>query len=126
MSARLAADLLLSVHLLFVVFVVFGGLLALWRAGFAWLHLPALAWGLWIETSGRICPLTPWENQLRQIAGQSGYSGGFVEHYLLPIVYPPGLTLAMQNRLAIALGALNLLVYGLVIARKVRSRRRQR
>jgi len=126
MSTRLAADLLLSVHLLFVVFVVLGGLLVLWRGWTAWLHLPALAWGLWIETSGGICPLTPWENRLRRLAGESGYSGGFIEHYLLAALYPAGLTPAIQLRLAAALAALNLLVYAIVIAKALRRRRQRR
>lgn len=123
MGARLAADVLVLVHLAFIVFVVLGGLLVAWRARIAWLHLPAAAWGAWIEASGAICPLTPWENRLRRLAGESGYPGGFVEHYLIPVVYPAGLTPALQAWLALAVVAVNLLVYVAVIALRLRRRR---
>jgi hypothetical protein len=124
--ARLGADALLTIHLLFVVFAVLGGLLVFWRTWFVWLHLPALAWGIWIEASHGICPLTPWENKLRRLAGETGYQGGFIEHYLLPIVYPLGLTPAIQLRLAIGLAAVNIVIYGLLIARGLRRSRRAR
>ena len=81
-------DLVVAVHLLFVVFVVIGGLLLLRWPGLIWLHLPAVAWGVFIEFSGGICPLTPLENQLRLEAGQDAYSGGFVEHYRFGTNYP--------------------------------------
>jgi len=123
MGARLAADALVLAHLAFIVFVVLGGLLVAWRARMAWLHLPAAAWGAWIEASGAICPLTPWENRLRRLAGESGYPGGFVEHYLVPVVYPAGLTPALQARLALAVVAVNLIVYAAVIAIRLRRRR---
>jgi len=123
MGARLAADALVLAHLAFIVFVVLGGLLVAWRARIAWLHLPAAAWGAWIEASGAICPLTPWENRLRRLAGESGYPGGFVEHYLIPVVYPAGLTPALQARLALAVVAVNLIVYAAVIAIRLRGRR---
>lgn len=122
MIARLAADALMTIHLLFVVFVVLGGLLVLWRSWMAWLHLPALAWGLWIQTSGGICPLTPWENRLRRLAGESGYEGGFIEHYLVPILYPHGLTPAIQLQLAVGLAALNIIVYGVLVFRLARRK----
>jgi hypothetical protein len=111
MAARLAADALVLLHLAFIVFVVLGGLLAARRPRLSWLHLPAAAWGAWIEASGAICPLTPWENRLRQAAGESGYPGGFVEHYLIPLVYPPGLDTANQRWLALAVVLLNLAIY---------------
>lgn len=117
MSPRLAADALLVLHLLFILFATLGGALVLWRARFALLHLPALAWGLWIEWSHGICPLTPLENALRQSAGDAGYEGGFIEHYLLPLIYPPGLQPAHQLLLAAVLVALNLLLYGAAIYR---------
>ena len=117
MDPSTAADALLVVHLLFIVFVVIGGLLVLRWPGLAWLHLPSVAWAIWIEASGGICPLTPWENRLRSLAGEAGYQGGFIEHYLLPIIYPPGLTPAVQVWLALAVAAINLAVYGLLLAR---------
>ncbi len=114
---RILADALVVAHFAFVVFVGAGGFLA-WRYRLAWLaHLPALAWGLWIELSGTICPLTPLENHLRGLAGQSGYPGGFVEHYVLPVLYPPGLTFQVQWVLAGALLVVNLIAYGGLLIR---------
>lgn len=122
MSAALAADLVLVLHLGFILFVGLGGLLLLRWPGLAWLHLPAVLWGVVIELKGgMICPLTPLENMLRRAAGQAGYSGGFVEHYILPLVYPPGLTRSMQVWIGLFLLALNLAVYSVLI---VRQRRR--
>jgi hypothetical protein len=101
---------------------VAGGFLA-WRFPFAWLaHLPALAWGVWIELSGSICPLTPLENHLRRLGGEAGYGGGFVEHYVIPLLYPPGLTRDVQWVLAAVLLAVNGFAYGglLLLARRKR------
>jgi len=115
----LAAGVVLA-HAAFVVFAAAGGFLT-WRyPRVALLHLPALAWAAWIELSGRICPLTPLENAWRFRAGESGYSGDFIEHYLLPILYPIGLTRVLQWELAALLLALNALAYGGLL---VRSRR---
>ena len=110
MGARLAADAVLLAHLAFVAFAVLGGLLVARRPRIAWLHLPAAAWAAWIEFSGAICPLTPLENDLRKLAGASGYGGGFVEHYLIPLIYPAGLTPQLQ----IWLGGGVLLVNGII------------
>lgn len=111
MIPRLAADAVLVVHLLFIVFVLGGGVLALrWRHA-PWLHLPAVAWGVFIEASGRICPLTPLENRFRAAAGQAGYEGGFIEHYLLPLIYPHGLTREIQLALAALVIGGNFAVY---------------
>jgi len=121
--ARLAADALVLLHLAFIVFVALGGLLVAWRPRLAWLHLPAAAWGAWIEAAGAICPLTPWENRLRQAAGESGYPGGFVEHYLIPLVYPPGLDGAQQRWLALGVVLLNLAVYAGVVLPAARRKR---
>jgi len=120
MGYALAADVVVLLHGLFILFAVFGGLLAAWRPWAAALHLPAAAWGAWIELSGGTCPLTPLENRLRQLAGESGYAGGFVEHYLLPVIYPPGLTPAVQWTLAAMVVVVNLLVYGWVLRRRRR------
>lgn len=114
MSSRLFADALVVVHFAFIAFVVAGGLLALWHRAWAALHLPAAAWGAWTEFTGTICPLTPWENALRAKAGLAGYAGGFVEHYLVPLIYPDALTARTQVVLGFAVIAINAAVYGLV------------
>ncbi len=105
------ADLVVIVHGLFIVFVVAGGLLVLRWPRLAWVHLPAAAWGVLIELSGWICPLTPLENALRRAAGEAGYSGGFIERYLLPLIYPPGLTPAVQLWLGLVVLVVNVAVY---------------
>jgi hypothetical protein len=123
MAHRLAADAVLIAHAAFVVFVVLGGLLAWrWRRA-ALLHLPAAAWGAWIEFSGGICPLTPLENRLRHAAGQAGYDGGFVEHYLLALIYPEGLTREVQIALGVAVIVINAAVYGVLVRRALRRQR---
>jgi len=116
-ESRLLADLLVIVHLGFVAFVIAGGVLC-WRwPRLAWLHLPAAAWGAWIELSGRVCPLTPLEVRLRLAAGEAGYRGGFVEHYLIPLLYPAGLQHDLQLWLGIGVIAVNLAVYLVLILR---------
>jgi hypothetical protein len=111
MANRLAADAVLAAHLAFVLFVVFGGLLALRRPRVAWLHLPAVAWAAAIEFSGWICPLTPLEVTLRHGAGEAGYGGDFVEHYLVALIYPAGLTRELQVSIGAAVLLINLVVY---------------
>ena len=117
MGWRILADLLVVLHLAFAAFVILGGFLAwIWRwAPFA--HLPALAWGFWVERSGRICPLTPLEIHLRRLAGEAGYQGGFINHYVVALLYPPGLTRSDQWVLAAILLALNLTAYGVLLRR---------
>jgi hypothetical protein len=117
------ADLVLLVHLAFVIFVVLGGVAVLWRPWMAWIHLPAAAWGVFIELSGGICPLTPLEQQLREQAGQQGYDGGFVEHYVVALLYPEALTRELQFVLAGVVIVMNAAVYGWVLARRRRARR---
>ena len=114
MTSRLFADALVAVHLAFIVFVIAGGLLALRRRKWALLHLPAVAWGAWTEFTGTLCPLTPWENALRHAAGAAGYEGGFVEHYVIPMIYPAALTWRLQVVLGVIVLALNAVVYVLV------------
>jgi len=116
------ADALVLVHLAFVVFVVGGGLLVLRWPRAAWLHLPALAWGVLIELTGGICPLTPLENRLRAEAGAGTYETSFVEHYLVPILYPPGLGPRQQIGLGAGLLAWNLLVYAALLRRGTADR----
>jgi len=108
------ADLLVLAHLLFVAFVMAGGILLIRWPRLIWLHLPAAIWGAYIELAGGICPLTPLENQLRMQAGQDGYSGGFVDHYLLPILYPANLTLPIQQVLGGLVILVNLAIYAWV------------
>jgi hypothetical protein len=122
MLPKLAADAVLVLHLAFIVFALFGGFAVLkWRWA-ALAHLPAAAWGVFVEASGRLCPLTPLENHLRAAAGQAGYQGGFIEHYLLPLIYPAGLTRDVQWLLAAVVLGVNVAVYGWVIYR-ARTRR---
>ena len=113
------ADLVVGIHFLFVLFVVLGGLLALRWRWVIWVHLPAAIWGALIELGGWICPLTPLEQSLRDRAGAGGYQGGFIEHYLLPILYPGALTRGIQLGLGVAVILINLLIY----ARVFRARR---
>lgn len=122
MGYGLAADLLLVLHLLFIVFVLFGGGLCLHRTYWAWLHLPAMLWGVWIEWAGWICPLTPLEVHFRALANQQGYEGEFISHYLLPVLYPPGLTSGVQWFLGGTVIILNILIYIIVITKRRRRK----
>jgi hypothetical protein len=122
MFAQLAADLLVILHLLFILFAVFGGWLAVKCRWLLFLHLPAAAWAALIEFQGWICPLTPLEQRLRQTAGQSSYQEGFVEHYVVPIIYPAGLTRDMQMIFGVLVIAANLAAYGFVLIRRRRGK----
>ena len=118
MVPSLLADAVLIAHGLFILFALLGAALTLrWRWAPA-LHLPALAWAAWIELTHGICPLTTLENSLRRQAGEAGYATSFVEHYLVPVIYPPGLTAGDQLWLAVGLLAVNAILYGIVIARR--------
>jgi Protein of Unknown function (DUF2784) len=121
MLYRVLADLVVVLHFGFVLFVVFGGLLALRWPRAAWFHLPAAIWGAGIEFVQGICPLTPLENHLRRLGGEAGYSGGFVEHYVLPVLYPGGLSHGVQLGLGIFVVALNAVIYTVVWRRRRRS-----
>lgn len=114
---RTAADALVLVHLGFILFVLLGGLLLLRWPRLIWLHLPAVAWGILVECLHLGCPLTPWENQLRRLAGQAGYDGGFIEHYLIPLIYPAGLTPQLQLWLGALVVLVNLAVYAWLVRR---------
>ena len=122
MPYGLLADLTVLVHFAFVLWVVLGGLLVLRRPWLAWLHLPAAIWGAAIEFGGWICPLTPLELRLRDLAGEAGYTGGFVEHYILPVLYPTGLTREVQIALGLVVLVVNVTVYVMVIRRLTESR----
>jgi drug/metabolite transporter superfamily protein YnfA len=118
LAYSLAADLLVLLHLAFIVFVVLGGLLVWrwWRVVFV--HLPAVIWAVLLEFYGWLCPLTPWEQQLRQAAGENGYSGSFIAHYLLPLIYPAGLTHNVQLLMGLGVLLINLLIYGWLLWRR--------
>ena len=118
MSVDLLADVVLLVHAAFVVFVVLGGLLALAWPRAAWVHLPAALWGVLVELLGWVCPLTPLENWLRRRAGESGYEGDFLARYLLPLLYPEGLTPGTQLVLGLLVIAVNAAIYCAVFRRR--------
>jgi hypothetical protein len=117
---RALAELILALHLVFVLFVVLGGLLVLRWPRTAWLHIPAAIWGVLIEYTGWICPLTPLENSLRERGGEAGYSGGFIEHYIQPLLYPAGLTRSTQVVLGSVVLLLNLAAYTIALSRRRR------
>jgi len=118
MLPRLLADTVLLAHLAFILFVILGGVLVMWRRWFIFIHIPAAIWGVFIEVSGWICPLTYLENHLRRQAGQGGYTESFIEHYLLPVIYPAGLTRDTQFTLAVVVIAINVAVYGAIFLRR--------
>lgn len=123
MVYRLLADATVALHAAFILFVVCGGFLVLRDARWACVHLPAVAWVVWLEFSGAICPLTPLENAWRALAGEAGYAGGFIDHYLVPVIYPAGLTPRVQWLLGGLVAAVNGGVYGLLWRRRRRMRR---
>jgi hypothetical protein len=115
------ADVVVGLHVGFVLFVLLGGLLVLRWPRVAWLHLPAAVWGALIEFAGWVCPLTPLENRLRRAGGTAEYAGGFVEHYLLPVLYPAELTRDVQYLLGACVVVLNAGVYWWLLRRFRRS-----
>jgi hypothetical protein len=121
MITRITADAIVLAHLAFILFVAVGGLFVLRWPRLAWAHLPAVIWGALVELAGWICPLTPLENRLRAAAGDSAYAGGFIDRYIMPIVYPPGLSRSFQIALGCAVIILNVLIYGLAFTRRLRS-----
>ena len=122
MLYRSAADLLVLLHLGFIIFVIIGGFLVVKWRWVLFLHLPAAVWGALIEFQGWLCPLTPLEQRLRQAAGEKGYSGGFIEHYLLPVIYPEALTADIQMALGGFVILINLVAYAWVSAQAARNR----
>ena len=113
----MGADLIVALHFLFVAFVVLGGLLVLRWPLVIWLHVPAVIWGALIEFTGWICPLTPLENRLRRASGETGYQGDFIAHYILPMLYPNGLTRTDQLVLGGLALAINIVIYAFVFLR---------
>lgn len=122
MAFRLLADASVVVHILFVAFVVFGGLFVLRWPWLVWLHVPAALWGAWVEFAGAVCPLTHLEHWLRQQSGQGAYSSGFIERYLMPVLYPEGFTRNLQWVLGSAVVLVNVVVYSIVVGRRMRRR----
>ncbi len=116
------ATLVVLGHFAFILFVMFGGLFAVRWPRAVWVHLPCFLWGGWIEVSGGICPLTPLENDLRRAAGEAPYAGSFIEHYVMAIMYPTGLTRTIQLGLAVGLVVLNVAIYAWVLRRRGRGR----
>ena len=111
MIHSLLADAVLLLHLAFIMFVVLGAFLVRRFPRLIWLHLPAAAWGVLVELAGWICPLTPLENHLRHLGGEAGYEGGFIGHYLLPIVYPEALSRQLQVALGLGVVVINVVAY---------------
>jgi len=117
MLLRILADLVLITHLGFVAFAIFGGLLVLrWRR-IAWFHLPTVAWGVIVELTGWVCPLTPLENWFREAGGSAPYSGDFIAHYITPVLYSTTLTREDQLLYGLGLLVINAAIYGLVLYR---------
>jgi hypothetical protein len=114
----LAADAVMLFHFLFIAFALLGSLPLLKWPKLIWLHIPALCWGIYIELSGNICPLTPLENHYRELAGESTYYGGFIAHYIGPIIYPDGLTRAAQVWIFVVLVVVNAAGYGFIRKRR--------
>jgi hypothetical protein len=122
MAYGFLADLVLLAHLLFLLFVVLGGLLLFRRPRVAWLHIPCAVWGILTEYAGIVCPLTPLENALRHRGGETGFAGGFIEHYITAALYPAGLSRGVQVALGTFAVAVNVLVYWRLLVRRAASR----
>lgn len=121
MLYRLLADAVVVLHLLFVLYVILGSLLVLKWPYTSWLHVPAALWGAIIELAAWRCPLTPLEQSLRRLAGQQGFAGGFIDHYIISVLYPPGLTRTHQILLGIVVIAINAVIYGYIWRRAMRA-----
>lgn len=121
MLAQTAADLVVLLHFTFILFVIVGGALVLKWPWLIYLHLPAATWGVIVEFTGWLCPLTPLENKLRMAGGEAGYSGSFVENYIVPIIYPDGLTHRIQILIGVGILTINLVFYGMLVKRKANT-----
>ena len=118
------ANLLMIVHFWFILFVILGGLLLFWWPRLVFVHLPTAAWGVMIELNHWICPLTPLEQSMRRAAGQDGYTGGFIDHYINPLIYPEGLTPQIQQILGVSVLLLNAVIYGIWLLQRFILRKR--
>ncbi len=117
-TAGILGDLVLTFHFAFIIFAVLGGILVLWKAWIAWFHVPSVLWSGYVNLFGQVCPLTPLENRFRHLAEQAGYEGGFIQHYIAPLVYPG----VMPERWGLVSGVSvliwNVLVYALVVIQR--------
>lgn len=120
MGYRALGDLVVALHGAFLLFVTVGALLVVRWPKLVPLHLGCVVWGAYVALAGKVCPLTPLENRFRRQAGEAGYEGGFIEHYLLPVIYPPGLTRELQLAIGVGVIALNLALYTLLWRRRTR------
>ncbi len=120
MIFRFFADVTVLLHVAFVLFVVLGGLLAARWSSVAWVHLPAAAWGAWVELAGWVCPLTPLENWLRTQGGGTAYTSSFIEHYLMPLLYPASLSRESQYTLGAVVLLVNAVIYAALLRRRAR------
>ena len=118
---EIAADLTLIVHFTFIIFIAFGALLFFVSTKIIYVHIPALIWGIYMELTHSVCPLTYLENRFLEKANLSAYSESFIQHYLIPIVYPKNLTEDLQIYLAIVLMVANAIIYGLIIIKSQRK-----
>jgi len=118
---RIAADGMVVIHLAFILFVILGGLTLFKWPWMIWVHVPAAVWGGLVELFGAPCPLTPLENYLRRAGQTEAYSGGFIDHYIMPIVYPPGLTRQTQVVLGVVILAVNFAIYFKFLTRKAKA-----
>jgi hypothetical protein len=117
MPYRILADIIVLIHLLFIVFVISGGLLGFYKKWTAWIHIPAAVWGALVELTGWFCPLTPLENRFRISGGAVGYEGSFVEQYIIPLIYPENLTRNTQIAMGISVIVINAVIYFFLIKR---------
>ena len=125
MFYRILADLVVIGHFAFVLFVIFGGFFVLRSKRVAWIHVPFVLWAIIIEFAGWICPLTPLEILLRRKGGALAYRSGFIEHYILPVLYPVMLTRRLQIILGFLVIAINLGIYWWVWCRSWKNRDRR-
>ena len=122
MPFSLLADLVVIIHFIFILFVIFGGLLVLHQRRWAWIHIPAAAWGALVEFTGWICPLTPLENWLRLQGGGPAYASDFIERYLVSIIYPSSLIRSQQLFLGLGVILINGLIYGWIVWRRLKQK----
>lgn len=115
MRVRILGNLVLMVHFAFVLFSVLGGFLVLWKRWIAWLHVPSVLWSSFVNLFSHVCPLTPLENRFRRLAGQAGYAGGFIQHYIAPLIYPGGMPRRMELIAGYSVLVWNAFVYALVV-----------
>lgn len=121
MIYRILADIIVLIHLLFIIFVVSGGLLGFYKKWTVWIHIPAAVWGALVELTGWFCPLTPLENRFRISGGAEGYEGSFVENYIIPLIYPENLTRNTQMAMGISVIVINAVIYFFLIKRYRKS-----